>query len=252
MKQIFAAALGLLLMGTAVAEGKKAQGNAGVEAAIQEKLSAFPVQSVKAAPIPGLYEVVIGGQIVYFTPDMKFLIEGDIIDYNNRVNLTEKTRNKLNAMAFKDLGKGDYLAFTPKTGTKHVINVFTDVDCGFCRKLHQEVPALNEKGVEVRYFLYPRAGADSGSARKLENVWCAKNQQEAMNRAKSGQSVESKQCDNPIKKHIALGAQMGLTGTPLIITDTGSRINGYRPADQLYAQLLSEAVAEATKEAKEK
>jgi thiol:disulfide interchange protein DsbC len=111
------------------------------------------------------------------------------------------------------------------------------------------VPALNEKGVEVRYFLYPRAGLASNSAKKLENIWCAKNRQDAMTRVKSGQSVDSKTCENPIKDHVALGQQMGLTGTPLIITGNGSRINGYRPADQLYAQLLSEAVDETTKEA---
>jgi thiol:disulfide interchange protein DsbC len=220
-----------------------------VEAYIRAQLGALPVQSVKPAPIPGMYEVIVGGQIAYFSADMKYLIEGDIVDYQKRVNLTDQVRNKLSAAAFDGMQENDYLAFTPKSGTKHVINVFTDVDCGFCRKLHQEVPALNEKGVEVRYFLYPRAGLASNSAKKLENIWCAKNRQDAMTRVKSGQSVDSKTCENPIKDHIALGQQMGLTGTPLIITGNGSRINGYRPADQLYAQLLSEAVDETTKEA---
>lgn len=221
-----------------MAEAKKT--DADVETYIRAQLGALPVQSVKPAQVPGLYEVLIGGQVAYFSADMKYLFEGDIVDYKKRINLTEKLRNKLSASAFDDMDKNDYLAFTPKSGAKYVLNVFTDVDCGFCRKFHQEVPALNEKGVEVRYFLYPRAGLASSSAKKLENIWCSSNPQDAMTRVKGGQSVKSKTCENPIKDHIALGHQVGLTGTPLIFTGGGSRISGYRPADQLYAQLLSE------------
>ena len=245
MKQFLTAVIGLMMMTSALAENQeKAKTDAEVEAYIRAQLGALPVQSVKPAPIPGMYEVIVGGQIAYFSADMKSLIEGDIVDYEKRVNLTDQTRNKLSAAAFDGMKKKDYLAFTPKSGAKYVLNVFTDVDCGFCRKLHKEVPALNEKGVEVRYFLYPRAGLASNSAKKLENIWCAKDKQTAMTRVKSGKSVESKTCKNPIKEHIALGQQVGLTGTPLIFTGNGSRINGYRPADQLYAQLLTEAAEE--------
>lgn len=241
MKQILAAALGLIMMSSAMAEALKDDAHAAVEAKIRERLGALPVQSVKPAPIAGIYEVVVGGQIAYFSEDMNFLFDGDIIDYKAKVNLTEQKRNSMTAEVFTTMKEGDYLAFTPKSGAKHVINVFTDVDCGFCRKLHQEVPALNEKGIEVRYFLYPRAGLNSGSAKKLETVWCANNQQEAMNRAKAGEKLPAKSCDNPIKNHLALGEQVGLRGTPLIITNGGGRISGYRPADQIYAQLLTEA-----------
>lgn len=244
MKQFLIAIFGLVMMSSAMAEEAKAKTDAEVEAYIRAQLGALPVQSVKKAPIPGMYEVIVGGQIAYFSADMKYLIEGDIVDYQKRTNLTDQVRNKLSAAAFDGMEKKDYLAFTPKSGAKYVLNVFTDVDCGFCRKLHKEVPALNEKGVEVRYFLYPRAGLASNSSKKLESIWCSKNQQDAMTKVKAGKSIDSKTCENPIKEHIALGQQVGLTGTPLIFTGGGARINGYQPADQLYARLLSEQVEE--------
>ena len=159
MKQFLMAVAGLMMMTSVMAESQeKAKTEAEVEAYIRAQLGALPVQSVKPAPIPGMYEVIVGGQIAYFSADMKYLIEGDIVDYEKRVNLTDQTRNKLSAAAFDGMDKNDYVAFTPKSGAKHVINVFTDVDCGFCRKLHREVPALNEKGVDC--LLYTSDAAD--------------------------------------------------------------------------------------------
>lgn len=232
--------LGLSLATACFAEARKVDAQSAEEV-IRDALKNFPVQSVEPSPIAGMYEVVIGGQVVYFSGDMKYQFSGDIVDYERSINLTEKTRNTLNAKVFNDMDKGDYLAFKPKDKTEHVINVFTDVDCGYCRKLHSEVPQLNAKGIEVRYFLYPRAGSQSRSARTLESIWCADDQQEAMNRAKTGRSIESKRCNNPVDQHIALGAQVGLRGTPLIFTGRGTRISGYRPAKELHAQLLTEA-----------
>lgn len=250
MKQLFTTlavlVFSLTLASNSFAEARKSDAQSA-EDTIRQALKDFPVQSVSPSPIPGMYEVVIGGQVVYFSGDMKYQFSGDVVDYEKGINLTEQTRNNLNAKVFSNMKKGDYLAFKPKGKTKHVVNVFTDVDCGYCRKLHSEVPQLNAKGVEVRYFLYPRAGSQSRSARTLESVWCADNKQDAMNRAKSGRSVEAKRCDNPIDKHIALGAQVGLRGTPLIFTEHGTRISGYRPADQLHAQLLTEAAGSKLK-----
>ncbi len=242
MKQIFAIVLGLAVSATSIADAHQTDG--GHEAEIRQHLKHLPVESVKQSPIPGLYEVIIGGQIVYFSADARYLIEGDIVDYKQRVNLTEKVRNRLSAQVFKKMGKDDYIAFAPEGETKYVLNVFTDVDCGYCRKLHREVPKLNAKGVEVRYFLYPRAGMKSRSAKTLESIWCADDRQEAMNLAKLGQKIASKTCDNPIGDHVALATQVGLTGTPLIFTGGGQRISGYRSADALHAQLLSEAAAD--------
>ena len=238
-KLILAATLVVVqLLGCAQAESDS---DAKAIAAIKKELASFDVSSVAPSPIPGLYEVIANGQVVYFTGDLKYIVNGSLIDNVTKIDITQKRMDELNSKAFAELEEGDYLAFKPEKGEpKFVLNVFTDVDCGFCRKLHQEVPKLTAKGVEVRYFLYPRAGPTSGSARKLEAIWCADDKQTAMTRAKSGQSVESKRCANPIGSHIALANQMGLTGTPLLFTGGGTRISGYRPADQLYAMLLSE------------
>lgn len=236
--------LALLSVGAASAEAGAKGEQVDAEAFIRETLGKtfpVPVESVKPTPIEGLYEVIAGGQIGYFSADMKYVISGDLIEYATNTNITDAKRGDIRAKVMGDISENSYIAFKPKGKTDHIINVFTDVDCGFCRKLHKEVPALNEKGVEVRYFLYPRAGLNTRSAATLESAWCADDPQQALTDAKNGKRIESKKCDHPIKEHMVLANQMGLTGTPLIITGKGTRINGYRPADQIYTTLVGDA-----------
>jgi thiol:disulfide interchange protein DsbC len=111
--------------------------------------------------------------------------------------------------------------------------VFTDISCGYCRRLHAELDTLLDAGVRVRYLLFPRAGMGSQGQKDLESVWCADDPQAAMTNAKAGGKIEPKSCDNPIAKHVALAERVGLRGTPLIYTDSGEKIPGYREASAL-------------------
>jgi thiol:disulfide interchange protein DsbC len=128
------------------------------------------------------------------------------------------------------------IVFKPKA-TQHVIYVFTDIDCGYCRKLHSEIDQYLKLGIEVRYLFFPRAGKDSDSYFKAVTVWCAKDRNAALTKAKSGENLARKQCDNPIDEHMALAEAMGANGTPMIVTEKGVIMPGYVPAEQLLKML---------------
>jgi thiol:disulfide interchange protein DsbC len=113
------------------------------------------------------------------------------------------------------------------------ITVFTDTDCGYCQRLHQEIDAITAADIRVRYLMFPRAGIESQSSAELQSVWCADDQQEAMTIAKSGGTVTPATCENPIQAHMDLARQVELRGTPLIYLDNGMKIPGYRPAEEL-------------------
>lgn len=195
---------------------------------LQQKFPGRQVQDIEPSPIDGIYQLSLEGAVLYTDGD--YLIQGDIFDLDTMSNLT-----KLNMI--DSISDSDTVAFTPEKGADHTITVFTDTTCGYCRKLHQEVDKLNEAGIQVRYMLYPRAGLGSPAAQTLESVWCADNPQKAMTQAKAGKQIPEKSCENPIQEHIDLAHRMGLRGTPLIVTDKGHVINGYKPADQLIQDL---------------
>ncbi|MFT5670969.1 MAG: thiol:disulfide interchange protein DsbC, partial [Glaciecola sp.] len=113
-----------------------------------------------------------------------------------------------------------------------------DVDCGYCRKLHEEVPALNAKGIEVRYLAYPRAGIGSPSYNKIVSAWCAVDQQNALTKLKQLEPIPTNICaGNPVAAQFALGGKMGVRGTPALVLDSGRLLPGYMPADRLAAEL---------------
>lgn len=215
---------------------------AKVKQTLSKNVPPFLLKSVKPSPIPGLFEVIEGNNVVYYSKDGQFKIVGDLLELKARINHTQNARDALFKAtfekAFAEVGKDSFVSFPAKGEKKGHINVFTDVDCYFCQKLHKEVPELTSLGVEVRYYFYPRAGKNSHSAQVLESIWCSDNPQEAMNKAKSGQKVTPRSCDNPIEKHMALATNLGLRGTPFIITDGGQKLNGYAPAKQLFERVV--------------
>ena len=136
------------------------------------------------------------------------------------------------------------IVFAPKV-VKHTVTVFTDIDCPYCRRLHKEVPAMNELGIKVRYLAFPRAGVHSPSFKEAVSVWCAKNPAQALTDAKAGKKVPEVTCDNPVLQHMALGEQVGVTGTPAMVLEDGRMLPGYIPATRL-AQLLNGTLGDKT------
>lgn len=188
---------------------------------------------ISPSPIPGLYELRMGSQIAYVSADGKFLVRGDIINVKTNDNLTEARRSTARLAAVNEVGDAKMIVFSPRQ-VKHTISVFTDVDCGYCRKLHREMDQYLAKGIRVRYMFFPRSGPKTESWTKAEQVWCTQNRNDAMTRSKRGEVLAAKACNpNPVQQHYSLGIGLGIQGTPAIITDTGDLLPGYVPAGEM-------------------
>lgn len=196
------------------------------------------VTSVKSSPVPGLYEVVVGTDVVYVTADGRYLVRGSIIDLETRLNLTAPVEAGIKANAIANVGEKNMVIFEPKE-TKYTVTVFTDIDCGYCRKLHSQIDEYNNLGIRIRYMFYPRAGLGSPSYRKAVAVWCADDRREALTLAKAGKKIEEKECENPVRDHYELGQSLGVSGTPALVLDDGTMLPGYIPPDRLAAYLES-------------
>lgn len=194
------------------------------------------ITQVNPSPVKGIYEVMIGTDVIYVTGDGQFIFKGDLIDIGKRHNLSETLRAQSRASLLKQIPKNDYIEFPSKQGND-VIYAFTDVDCGYCRKLHADVAELNDNAVTVRYLAYPRGGIQSATYRTMVNIWCAEDRPEALTSAKKGLSVKANSCKNPVEKQYALGGQMGVRGTPAIFLENGFALPGYVPPDSILKSL---------------
>ena len=186
------------------------------------------------ALVPGFYEVQIqGGPVLYVSHDGNYFFDGSLyqVTASQFVDVRDLALIKRRRDLFATRRTDDMIIFKPEGETKAIINVFTDVDCGYCRKLHKEVPELLAMGVEVRYLAYPRAGIDSDSFRKIATAWCAKSPQQALTDIKNGDNVPLNVCSgNPVAEHYRLGGELGVTGTPAIVLMDGTMIPGYQTA----------------------
>jgi thiol:disulfide interchange protein DsbC len=199
---------------------------------IGKVLPGIEVGAVTRSPVDGLYEVALEGDVVYISADGRYVLKGDLLELDSRRNLSAEHRGQVRLKALKALPPETMIEFAPED-TRHVLYVYTDIDCGYCRKFHQQVMELNQAGIAVRYLAFPRAGVGSESFAKSISVWCAKDRQKALTDAKSGKPVSPAICDNAVERHYDLGQRMGVQGTPTLITDTGEELGGYVPAKQL-------------------
>lgn len=213
--------------------------HADAEQAIRKTLntlqSDLKVESVGESPVKGLYQVQLeGGRVLYMSGDGQYLMQGYLYQMRDgqMLNLTEQAESVAVARQLDALPRNEMVIFAPKNPKTH-ITVFTDTDCGYCQLLHKEVPELNRQGVEVRYLAYPRAGVDSSTYKDLVSVWCAKDQQDAMNQAKARKKIPAATCENPVAAQYKLGQMIGVQGTPAIFLANGQLIPGYQPADKL-------------------
>lgn len=208
------------------------------EAAIRKALGDVQADSIEATPLAGIYEVVVGSNVVYMSADGHYMLQGELVDLQKRVSLTEPRRREITRQVIESVGEDKMIVFKPEE-VKHVVTVFTDIDCGYCRKLHNEMDQYLSEGIAVRYMMFPRAGVGSESYKKAVAVWCADDRNGAMTDAKNGKAVEMKSCDNPIDQHMDLVRQLGARGTPFIVLEDGGTQPGYVPAKQL-AKLLNQ------------
>ena len=223
------------------AESQKS--DAAVVKALQANLKLSGIEETIISAVPtdmeNMYWVTAEGLPSFFADKSgKHIIQGQIIALGQEIPVDISAAFVANTAqkALKAVNKDEMIIY-PATGeTKSVIYAFTDVDCGYCRKMHEEMSDINARGIEVRYLAWPRS---EESVPKIEAVWCSEDRVAAMNQAKSGTGVSAPACDSPVSKQLALGSSLGVSGTPAIFTESGTQIGGYLPA----AQLAESAIA---------
>ena len=212
---------------------------AAIRQAMTKSMPSVKVDSVKPAVVKGLFEVVVGANIYYVSEDGKYLLQGRLVDVAARKDLTEEKLNVTRKLAIEKMGQANMIVFKPKI-TKYTVTIFTDIDCGYCRKLHSEIDQYLAQGITIQYLFFPRAGKGSDSYNKAVSVWCAEDRNAALTAAKKDQKLPEKTCDNPIDEHMQLAAEFDVKGTPMIISENGNVYPGYLPAKQLVEALENE------------
>jgi len=197
------------------------------------------VDMIKPSEIKGLSEVKAGANIYYFSDDGKYMLQGQLYDTELKKNLTEGKMADVRKAALDKVSADKMIVFKPQT-SKYVVSVFTDIDCGYCRKLHSELDQYMAQGITIRYLFYPRAGKGSESYQKAITVWCSADRNKALTAAKKNEPMEAKYCANPVDEHMQLAEEFGMNGTPMIITEKGNVLPGYVPAQQLAGILSNE------------
>ncbi len=201
-----------------------------------ETLLGLKVSQVDKAPIEGMYQVVTDRGLFYMTADGQYLVQGNV--YNLAKGMRNETEMASAGMRLEGLKalQGSTIDFLAKD-EKYSITVFTDITCGYCRKLHNQIDKYNELGISVRYLAYPRTGPNTPASADLKSIWCATNPQRAMTDAKAGQPVKPRECPMDVDAHFSFGRQIGVTGTPAIILDNGMLLSGYRPPEAMLQML---------------
>lgn len=213
--------------------------------ALTKSMPGINIDSIKDTPIPGIYEVVSGGDIAYVTGDGVYMIQGSLFNVPDRKNLSEKTLEAVRMSAMKALDSSALLIYPAKGKALHTITVFTDPSCPYCHKLHDEIDKLNELGVTVKYALYARSGNGTLTGRQLQEVLCSKDPKKELDRffKSSSQNSDGADCkkSEALEKIARLAPKVGLEGTPHIVTDTGLSFSGYRPAEEMLRVLQRSA-----------
>ena len=191
---------------------------------------------VTETALAGMYEVRFGPIIVYLSDDGRYMLRGDLIDLDAGRNVTEAARESARAEVVGGLGEASMIVFAPDK-VKHTVTVFTDVDCGYCARMHSQMADYNRLGIGIRYAAFPRAGIGSPTYEKMVSVWCAQDQHTAMTDAKAGIAVEPARCDNPVERHYGAGKAIGVNGTPAIVLQSGKLIPGYVAPQELLDRL---------------
>nr|WP_228704339.1 DsbC family protein [Marinobacter daqiaonensis] len=203
---------------------------------LAETVPSLVVSGVSESEVPGLYEVRTNNrEMIYATEDGEYILAGELLQLTDKgiVNVTERARAGERADTMAEFGDDGVIRYPADGEQKAVVSVFTDIDCPYCRKLHDEMDRINELGITVDYYAFPRSGPGTPSFAKYESVWCADDQQAAMDKAKAGEKIADRSCDNPVEAQYDLGRRVGVTGTPAIVLEDGNVVRGYVPAEQL-------------------
>ena len=220
----------------AFAQAAEKPEDATARAALQQLVPQIKIDTVEAAPLPGYRQAIVGSQVVYVSDDGKYMLQGTLYDVQNKRDLTSSRLAVDHKRKVDAVPESKRVVFAPPK-PKYKVTVFTDLDCGYCRKLHSQIADYNKLGIEVDYLFFPRSGLNSPSYDKAVSVWCAKDRNAAFTAAKAGKTPTPAKCDNPVAEEYKLGAQVGVDGTPTIFAPDGTKIGGYLSPAEMQAKL---------------
>ncbi|WP_334180155.1 DsbC family protein [Pseudoxanthomonas sp.] len=218
--------------------GQGATADERARSAVAQLNARVKVDYVGAAPLPGFREVIAGGQLLYISDDGRYLLQGSVIDLQQQEDVMQNSaalaqhRSKLIAT----IPHSEKIVFAPPNA-KYTVTVFTDIECGYCRKLHEEIAEINRQGIAVEYLAFPRMGLGSQDHKDMISVWCAPDRKRALTDAKAGKSIASRDCKNPVTMEFDVGQRVGVSGTPAIFSADGIQLGGYLPPAALRAKL---------------
>lgn len=219
----------LFATGTAQAADAESQ---RLQDILAKRLPAQMRGPVTPSPVPGLYEMQVGARLVYVSADGRYILQGEIFDMQETRNITKARQKELRVEAMDALGEDNMMVYEPEE-TRYQVTVFTDIDCPYCRRMHDDMAGYLERGIRVRYLMYPRSGKATRSYDKAVSVWCAQDRKGAMDEAMSGGNLSAADCKHPVDAHLKLGEQFGISGTPAIVLGKGALVPGYLPPDKL-------------------
>ncbi|WP_018865719.1 MULTISPECIES: DsbC family protein [unclassified Thioalkalivibrio] len=196
------------------------------------------IDSIRETPMEGVFEVRYGTDILYVSEDGRYLIQGNMVDLETRENLTQSALSGVRADMFAAIDDSELVTYSPNGETRGVLNIFTDPNCPYCREIHQDLPEYLSAGIKVRYLMFPVLGRDSPEI--MDRIWCAEDREEAMDRAKEGDKLSDidSSCATPQDQHMAMGQQLGLRGTPALITEGGQQLSGYQEPQAVIERIL--------------
>ena len=206
------------------------------------------VDRVAASPMPGFREAIVAGQVVYVSDDGRYLFlpgsGGALFDVAAKKNLSEDAMAAVRKELIGTIPVSERIVFSPAK-PKYTVTVFTDVECGYCRKLHSEIAEYNRQGIAIEYLAFPRMGLGSDDYRKMVAVWCAPDRRKALTAAKSDHGPTKADCKTSVNQQYDVGQRVGLTGTPMILTAEGVQVGGYVPPAALRETLDKLAAEQA-------
>ncbi|MGN2254369.1 DsbC family protein [Frateuria sp. GZRe12] len=213
-----------------------------VRAALTKLAPGVKVDQIALSPLPGFYQVIASGQLVYVSTDGKYMLNGDVVDLGAKENLSERAWADFRKAELAKVPASQRIVFAPPN-PKYTVTVFSDVNCGYCRMFHSHIKQFNDEGIAVEYLAWPRegvtdtAGAPTDTYKEMVSVWCAADRKAAFTAAKQGKAPKSADCPNPVKEEFDLGVKLGVTGTPMVLGPDGMVLGGYVTPDKLLKML---------------
>ncbi len=201
----------------------------------------LPINFIEESSMPNFYVAnVANNQILYVSKDFKFVLAGEVIALNDGEisSLNDIYENKFIKNIISSIKPNESIDFV-SSNERFKLKIFTDVSCSYCRLLHSEIDQYLSNGITINYLAFPRDGLDSQVYKDMVSVWCSLDPKDSLNKLKKGENIESKNCKNPVEEHFRKGSLIGITGTPTIILEDGTKFSGYIPANELIKILES-------------